>query len=595
MAEEPCRFEIEVTKTVAMSLSATAGRVEFLALVLLAIQPDEVSRDGALMLARAIVDEQSVGIKPLGSSLEQLIQRFDAAGPGTKLKFQVYPSFLAAVGEWIHVPQRVLCGCKLGVLPPQPQTKTPEPPWREIMADRPIDERVTWAEQMALRAQRASENRRRSGAETTDRYEPGRAYGNLLFICHPYPGFPDHQLWLTPDARVYLVDERASLLEAFRSAVVKAGPMVTLSWCIVLASAAAAGGTVLVPALVDAGYSITAWALTSPVESWPVLWAGVEVTLNVAAGVDFPPVTPFDEIAFVAIRTTRTAIRAGRRVLMRVQPGKGRAIKAVVHDVRVVDANTSRESFVRGRWTAVRISKSAEAAKVQGKVGTTTPAAGARAATLTAAAIEALGRKSPTLLRRVQSSGDALLITAANRFAKVGGSERVLSEALSTNERKRDGARYVLRFAISQFSDEYVLKKAMSLEMRKYLTWTSRRTGRLTTKTYRFVDIWTGEFKYEMKSIEELTAYVVAGKKHKFGQLQWDLFASLGSGSTTALDRVKQLRWVFDGDKISMTEEEIAKRLGEYLADSPLFSGYPLLKQLKEALKGIVMVWPKKA
>ena len=581
LKEEPCGKPIRILKTPGMTLREKEGQIEFLSIVIRHIQP-EVSSEGAFEIARYILEDVGVmsGDNKNGKgvdykALEEFLSRFERSEAGTIFNFAVFPSFLNILSPWIHIPSSFLRTCISDErLPQEPETKSHEC-WGYILPDLTPEERVTWAENQIFNVQKNQLKRLRNKMPPIEyRYEGGKYYGNMIFVFHPFPVSPEYQIWMTPNYDLYWIDERACKLESFRQAVLKSAEFAEIVLAVVTFTAASAGAIFAGPALYNAGYKVYSWALADPINAGPLLWAGVEVVLSLA-GVDVPPVNQFDELAFVAVRGTKEAVKSGRRVILEIieVSTDGKQMKGIIKDVQIIEGSVAKRWFKGNSWFLNRITQAA--------VEKGLPVAAKSVAKLSPLAIQILEQAIPGVTTILHNSGDELLIKAGNRFCTIGGFYRVLKEAVSSSPKKRDGARFALEFAMKEFSDEFALTKAMLFEPR--IGW---------DETYRFVDIWTGGLKYEMKSVKKIKALFVKGKKGEFGQFQRDLFRALGTTEREAFDSVKNLRWVFDSRKLGATKKEVVDSFGKWLSTNPPFKGWPRIEELKKTLDEIIVLWP---
>ena len=563
---------VEILKTEDMDLTTEEGKVALLSIVIQHILND-ISEDAAQAAAEEMVDEFE--IEPIAkATFEEIAKEFESAKPGWLFKFMVYRSFLMTLDKYLPVPATLLEAYEEYSVEEVPEKEPPEKPtdcWFPILTKYTAKERRTWALARIAEAVKAGRSR----------YEPGKAYGNLLFVCHPYAGFLDDQIWMTGDDRLYWINERDCMIEAFRQGVMAAAPMVTLAWVVVGMTTVIAAGLVAAPALIEAGYGLFSWTLANPVTATQIGLVGAEITLSIATGTDLPPITPADEIGFAVATVGKKGVRAGQKILIEVlegaEPGATRSIKGIVREVEFLD-EAALSAWKNGK-TVVHI----VAPQVEKAATKAIPKAAPGLGRLLPESLNWLAKKG--LLDKAKASlshaGDDIIM-AVNRFHDVTGFDLVLKAYLEGGP-KQEGARFVMRFAAAHFSEK-VGKIAMVFEMPSM--------PKIGGEAARFVDLFAEGIRYEFKSVKDISAALVKGRTAaEFGQLQKDIIFALGGD----LSRLASLRWVFDSKKMlaeGWARADVVKRLGDLLSETELFKGYPLLEKVISSLDKMVVFWP---
>lgn len=595
--EKPC-LAVEVKKTKEMSLQDDGGRIECFTIVLGKIQP---AADPGVV--RAIAQLMTINPYP-GQTIGQLLAGFDKAQVGDRLVFHICPSLLSDLQRWIDIPDEILLSCFRGQGIPVPAPpENPNECWKPLLRDTTPEQRFDFAEKRIAEARKADLVRRSEGELSLNRYQPGRAYGHLFFVYHPYSGFPDDQIWMTPDGRLYWFNERECNIEAFRQGVVSAGPMVAVAWGMVIcafafAATAALGPSVVskindlvrsVPILTRAGYQLVVGAVLNPAQAamdligWylynaaainQLAYVGAELVFSIQQDAILPDIG--EGIVFIVPRVSNRTIRSGRKLVVEVEEiiEGATKIRGRVKQVEIVDRRTAEALF--DKVILIKRGESAKKALVQAE------------RPLSPLAINALGNKmNKAQIEAIMHSGDDLLIGAANRFYAADGIETVLKEARSTSQNKRDGARFILKYCMEELAEKDPL--TMIFEMKIDAAGVIRK-----------VDLKIGNLRYEFKSREDIPAYLITGRlgKEKFGELQRDLIQTLGADPISAFERVRNLRWIFDSEKLpkGLTVEKVGERLGALLEKKGLFKGWPesVMQELKTYFeKEIVVLWPK--
>jgi len=383
----PVTWVVQVVKTAGMDLTTRQGQVALLAAVVKRIDR-LVSDERALQVAATVVDE-AAPVPPGQDPVEAVRARWDAVAVGDVVELAVGEDFLRVVAayvdtsDWLQPDRGEL---RLG--PP-----VDDGCWRPVLVPgggTTVAERVAFALGLIRRAQEDDMRARaQGGAPLPRRYEVGAVYGGLVFVGHPYVGFLDDQLWLTPDGSLFWLNQRACSLEAFRAAVVRAAPTVRLAVAVSAVSALAAGALVAGPALAaagpvlrEAGYAAQAWVLANPITARQLFFVGVELTLAVAFNQDLPPISPADQLEFhvagVLSDGTQAAIRyvtevAGTPVAVSAgRVGKGVELRLLVHEIQVLIGRAAAR-VVRQRPTIVQLTR--VPAALGGAVGAGTPPA----------------------------------------------------------------------------------------------------------------------------------------------------------------------------------------------------------------------------
>jgi hypothetical protein len=143
MPEKPCGAIIRITKLQSMSLSGREGKKVFLALVLREIQKN-MSVERSLDIAEVIIDDTrvkpedtDVSTIPDTEAFEKMLEKFDAAPVGSKLSFNLNPSFVNIIYPWMFVPENIRRSC----LDSEFERLSRQPPvgplqcWRPILKD----------------------------------------------------------------------------------------------------------------------------------------------------------------------------------------------------------------------------------------------------------------------------------------------------------------------------------------------------------------------------------------------------------------------------------------------------------------------------
>jgi hypothetical protein len=621
--ELPCQF-FRVKKTEGMGLSQEEGRRQFLAAVIRKTLPN-LGDEEAFHLAYILLDIR-MHSEHKRLSIEEIVKRFDEAKTNTTLGVYIFPRFLRTLQQWTSVPLEILRACHRDEDIPILIPSRKEELWKSLFPDPDYtaEYRFAWAEKQVAEARQADLVRRPKGQLSLNRYEPGTAYGNLYFIRHPYEGFPDHQIWMTPDGRLFLINERECLIEAFRQGVVSAAPMVALAWGMVAVGALVGTTLAAGPALVEApaaiksaGYNISIWYLRNPIEATPLLCAAAEVAFSITTGEETPPVGPADEIAFVAVRGTKQVIKAGRRFLIRmtdeaVAKGAGKwVLRGKVVAGEMVSRQTAESTFdlLKNEWLVARIHpigavSAAETALVKALPGLSSYNVRKLFENLSRLKKRRGLRTANAVLKRLMGSKDKTVLEATERFGAISGYERVLLEALSASKTKQQGAKFVMEYALAGLPKD-AASKAMYFELRS--VWRVAKDGRrVVDETTRFVDIWLEGYRYELKSVKRITSRLVKGKKGQLGQLQRDLIKVLGVNEKEAFANLKKVKWVFDSrrlpkkyfnDPTKSAEEIIRGELIGWLKESRPFKwwGKQTLDKLEKALDDFVVVWPPRS
>ncbi len=172
------------------------------------------------------------------------------------------------------------------------------------------------------------------------------------------------------------------------------------------------------------------------------------------------------------------------------------------------------------------------------------------------------------------------IIAAIEHFKGAAGFDQVVRDFLIGGA-KQEGARFVLRYALHNFSDKP--KLAFIFEM-----------GSMTKPgggQARFYDLFLEGIRYEFKSVKSIAPSLVKGRKsNEFGQLQKDIIESM----VTNLEQLRNTRWVFNKKKMNaagLTEKDVAQKLSHLVKSSNLFKKHPLLFEIEMILNDIVVFW----
>lgn len=615
---DPVCKQITVRKTKDMSLrKGTEGWVLLLAEAIRHVLPQasfDDRRNAAALLVDAYVHpametlDRST-IEPRIMTTLEMIMKFDAALPDTDFGFNVCLSFLEDLDTLLRVPQDLILTCR-GLKDAPSKRDTPcRIPYLENLTP---DERFAWATKTILRERKTAGEREEKGLLRLNRYEPGRVYGNVIFVYHPFNipdaglGFPDVQVWMDGQDNLYWLDERDCRLEAFRKGVVAAGGSVFMAWVVTAFSTAVMlAGPYLASALPRAGYALWNWLLGDPINSGAVLWSGAELVLSVAFGADFGPVSPYDQLEFVASRPTRRQVRriAGGAVkyLARVtdvvvESGAVRKIKAKVVAADAIDGATVQAFWQRAGKPIVRVlAKSVPDTTIAKKVISDTAVAPdllVRLRELLLRSYRRMGRQRNAAVQRimdaVQTSTDPVLIGFLNQFIDGSNVERVVKQYMAGGN-DRVGAEYLMRFARAQYPDG-LSGRAFAFELTVGPKGAQRR-----------IDLWVEGICYELKSDRPRASFgrprvaVRPGGRRMpvLAELQKDLIHVLGANAETALDNLKKVRWVFNPAKTGgLTEAQIEEKLLGWVRESGLFRDYPRWGEIEEGVRGFVVLFP---
>ena len=200
--------------------------------------------------------------------------------------------------------------------------------------------------------------------------------------------------------------------------------------------------------------------------------------------------------------------------------------------------------------------------------------------------LKGLGQDVLKAAKHSLSKVDVKIIDAVNFFKDTTGFDEVIKDFLIRGRSKKDGARFVMRYAISKLK----YSKVIIFEMESFRQVTGRIGNKLKLRPGRVIDIFADGIKYELKSVKGIYLFLVK-KKGKFGQLQKDIISVLGND----LSSINDLKWVFNGNKLEaagITKDDVVKQLGQLLKSSNLFKGHPSLNQIILKLYDIIEVWP---
>ncbi len=284
----------------------------------------------------------------------------------------------------------------------------------------------------------------------------------------------------------------------------------------------------------------------------------------------------------VASSTARAAGAESARAAAEATSSTGRTARAT-------EAARAAETPATAAERAAEVPARAAAETTAAVAGRAAPAAArglARFDAATQAWLRQRGFWTAAARRALKGVGDDI-VSAISRFKGTSGFDTVLANYLAKGP-AQEGARFVMRFALARLSNA----RAISFEMESMVS-IMREAGSLAElrKASRFVDIFADGVRYEMKSVIEIRAALVTGAAGKFGQLQKDIIMALGSD----LSRLGGVAWVFNSAKMSaagLKRVDVVKRLGDLLESTSLFSGYPLMPQIRAALDKMIHFWP---
>jgi hypothetical protein len=638
-------FDISPTQSEITALfQGRKRRVEFFGQVLKAIDPSlavEIALDIAdetvdEVLIRFDIDEKTKDIEQAESELESVITKFDKLPVGGYGYVDLDIKAQKLISSYINLPREKFISKSDDkntreivdqVQKWKASDKRPESCWVPIFTDWTPEERFAWASKTIqterkrygeierpiakgdftidsrgsitikeVSHDRPEELKSENLADLKFRYSPGREYGpdgpNLYFVYHPFHFFPDYQIWMVDDGKfsLYYINERECLLDAFREGVLKAAGGLALGLIqavLVPTALITAFSLPSIPALLSsvqrAGHTIIGWFLASPIKATAI--SGQVVTL-VLAGDNVPPVLPTDEIVYVSSVTLKGGSVMFKRIIAGVIRADGKILKMAIKEVLIIGKAEAEQFAYAGKAFVFQISKAAKDVALY----------------IPKLSLEAIShfnriRGGKSLMRRLIKIGEPNLIEATNRFYRNEGFHRVLSEALSNSKEKRDGARFIIRFVLEEFKEDHHALPWLSFENYEPLGRVSRAVVKRGVRRYelvggikRFIDLRALEKIYEFKSVEKISGKIVLGD-NEMGQLTRDLIKNLGGGKS-AYERLKNIRYVFNKEKISLSEKEIFDKLWHYIETKSKFSTYPKseLEAMKEALKDLIMI-----
>jgi hypothetical protein len=144
---------------------------------------------------------------------------------------------------------------------------------------------------------------------------------------------------------------------------------------------------------------------------------------------------------------------------------------------------------------------------------------------------------------------------------------RGLSGNTTLHRNMRKGAEFVMRYSHARLRD--VPKWAVIFEVR------------ITQLFRRYTDVLIPGLRIEFKSIREISPSVVK-------QLARDLITNLGDD----LERLKNIRFVFDSQSLQATRAELLNDLRAAIRADRRLAGHPRLEEVVAAIDGIVEIWP---
>ena len=634
ITEKPCG-KIRIIKRKEMDVRTKNGRVLLLFRAIHKIA--EVNRKWALKIANFIVDDTTIVSsdeeRNFSADLDKAYKKIDSVSEGEIYVLDIYPSFLKLVSEYAIISKYLQNSCFGNYAPVKLPKESLETCWKPIIVEKQgyfFEDRLAWAQAQIKRVREINNKRKKYKLPPLDsRYESGRIYGNLMFICHPYMGFLDDQIWMTSNGNIYWVNERSCLLDSFRQGIISAAAMVLGAYIAITIFVAAYAlislGVAAPPVILaikdklfalvagktlsELGLGVWCWVLSKPIEVAQIVGIGVELLIALQ-GTDAPPISPFDQLEFLVV----VGATKGGKVFQRVA--------AEVIDVSVETASTLSKSkttkeikciteeIVSATAEQINAFKQGKAivnkTKVQSSQNLSSSDLDVKLANKLASWLEKHEDKyrfkskllSPNFLKENPDLAEAI-----KRFAiDDNGFERVLSEAICGSENKEQGARFVISFALEKFSSKDV-QKGLVFEMKQNFF------GSL-----RYVDIYFQGTKYEIKSVKRISTEITKNKTTKAdilspGELIKDLIKSLGTSEDEMLENTKKVKWVFDSNKITIRtkkkyiegkeiketlKQAIANRLKKHLAKNKLFKSWPQskLKEIQDSIDQIIVIFP---
>lgn len=571
----------------------------------------------AVMSADILMSVDLVAVDEAGHATSDANERdarlveFLKRDPGYEMTLKVFPSFLAAVDDWVHLKMNAHVECR-SVLEKPIETGPPDPLGTPLLKDRTPIERWQWAVE-----QIEAERKRLAASGDRGRYVPGRSYGSMVFVMHPYPGFPNDGIWLLSDSRLYWINERDLALEALAQAGARA--IKEVEAILFLNFIVVAGGVVL-PGLASGAAAVLAnpvgWTLMNPTTATALTVAGAEFGISIATGKDIPPVGQGDVLMMVAevketglavelavevseVKATRQSvellageieatgsIRSATVVTESLSPRPLNSRTALF--VKAVEAEASPATRGAGRAAVAVEEMSADALELERaafknrlvairEAESASSGAGAAAAAVTPAvspvstsgaqlvpdlevkvqlarraARNSTARKA---LRLIDSTQDQDVMRAFNKFGRDPDFDQFITRAFNDSPTVRRPARMVMR--VAEHAEEVLRtpgrKCAISFELERSL---ETRIGEQTRKgVIRKVDLWIDGWSIEAKSIRwgSLKKALVTGKKTD-AKLADAAFGELQRdlfhliGPEGNMPRARRALWVFDGD-----------------------------------------------
>jgi len=215
------RLMYSIIKTPAMTLNDENGKAAILEAVIGQILRNKHDASYYAEKAREMLR------RDYGSSKDVLYsnapnEEFEKRSPGMEFTFEVGMGFLMNLDEITGgaVPMSLLRELEPGI---EIKKDEPKPLWQELYPNATAKEKAYWVwkrMQDALPLWDASLGRPKPGA-----FYPG----NRMFYVSDGM-FAGDQIWVTEDLRIYQVNERAALLEAFRVGVLQAAGAVMLGY-----------------------------------------------------------------------------------------------------------------------------------------------------------------------------------------------------------------------------------------------------------------------------------------------------------------------------------------------------------------------------
>jgi uncharacterized membrane protein YgcG len=220
------RLMYGLIKTEEMSMEGNEGRLAVLTAVISQILHNEHSVDFYKTAAQEMLRREPDSQR--GAVYANDPAAFKKLYHSADFKFEVGISFLMHLDEVTGgaVPLKLMNLLEPGI---DVKTKEARPLWQELYPNNTRAERVYWAWKRMTEARPLYD-------PANGRPMPGHFYeGNQMFYVADGM-FAGDQIWMTQEARIYAVNEREALIEAFRQGVMAAAGMVAVAYMMVALS-----------------------------------------------------------------------------------------------------------------------------------------------------------------------------------------------------------------------------------------------------------------------------------------------------------------------------------------------------------------------